>query len=178
MQMKRIEDEISHVVANNEYYKKLTTVLEMLPGIGNLYSSILSFELSDIQRFHHAKALMKYSGLVPGKHSSGNNDPALHITKEGNRFIRLAFVGIAKSYRDRRLLKSSHQLKSLPAVVSEFIQKMQDRLYNRYRYLRNQGKHSNVARCAIARELCGFILELVTVVMPKVELDNQYKTAA
>jgi hypothetical protein len=45
----------------------------------------------------------------------------------------------------------------------------------RYRYLRDKGKAGNKTRCAIARELAGFVWELSNKIAPKLE---EYQLAA
>ena len=115
--------------------------------------------------------------IILRKHQSGDKDPALHITKAGNKFLRTAFVGAAKSYRDNRLLYSQKQLEQMSPQEKEFISKMQSRLTHKYRQLRARGKHANKARVAVAREMCGFLWEYATKVIPAME-EYSYQKAA
>ena len=111
--------------------------------------------------------MMKYTGLIPGKYASGGKDPALKITKAGNKYLRTALVGIAKHYNDRRLLISKNKLSCYAEPLREFVMRCQERLYNRYKYLKAKGKHTNKARVALAREMCGYVWELINKVVPK-----------
>lgn len=121
---------------------------------------------------------MSYMGLIPGKHASGKSDPSRSITKAGNRFLRLAYVGAAKWYRDRRLMKSKKFIKSLPEPIQPSLERLQDRLCSRYRYLCANGKPSNKAKCAIAREMCAFTWEIMTIIAPQLSKYQKLQKAA
>ena len=161
---------IPHLKRNWEYY-------QLLPGFGPINALVMVLEAGDLNRFHHCKPFMSYTGLIPGRWQSGKKDPALRITKAGNKYIRTALVGAAKSYRDYRLLISTAKLKAMPKPQAEFIDRCQHRLNGRYRHLINQKKHSNKARVAVARELCGFVWEFYTSIIPQLE-DAQLDKAA
>ena len=60
-------------------------------------------------------------------------------------------------------------------IQKEFLERVQKRLCIRYRYLRDKGKAGNKTRCAIARELAGFVWELSNKIAPKLE---KYQLAA
>ncbi len=170
---------LTELFLKNDPYGKLMALYQTLPGFGFVGSMTLIVEGHDLHRFSTADRLMNYVGLIPRKYSSGTHDPARGITKAGNSYLRLAFVGAAKFYTDRRLMRSEASLTDSPVLLREFIMRCQDRLYSRYKYLRNQGKCSNKAKCAIARELCGFIWELIVKVQPQIEkLNTTVKAAA
>lgn len=167
-QLTKIDNVLNTFFESNAMYNQLSQVFQCVAGIGRLGAMTMVLEAGDLSRFHHPNALMNFFGLVPQKYASGTSDPALHITKAGNTYVRLALVTAARAYRDRRLLRSKKFIESLPLPLQEFIRRLQDRLYNRYHDLKQKGKHGNKAKCAIARELCGFLWELITVVLPQV----------
>jgi len=134
----------------------------------------LILEGNDLGRFSRAGKFMSYTGLIPKKESSGTKDPSRKITKAGNSFLRLAIVGAAKFYRDRRYLISEKKLNEIEKPVRDLIIRCQNRLHTRYRYLCNKGVHSNKAKVAVARELSGFIWEFGAKIIPNI--NQQEKT--
>lgn len=158
---------VEQYLESNARHKGLCTWYIALPGVGMVTAATLVLEGGDLSRFSHPLSLMKYSGLIPGKYQSGHSDPVRHITKAGNKFLRTAIVSIAKYYQDRRTLYSAEQLKKMPTVIAAFIERCQNRLNRFYCSLRLRGKRSTLARVAVARELCGFLWELVTKVAPQ-----------
>ena len=163
-----IDKELDLHFETDPHYKKLSMGYQCIAGIGRIGAMTLVLEGGDLSRFYHPNALMNFVGLVPLKHSSGKSDPALHITKAGNGYLRLALVTAARMYSDRRRLRKTKDIQKLPELMQEFIYRLQDRLANRYRYLTAKGKNSNKAKCAIARELCGFLWEYATKIMPNI----------
>ena len=166
-QKEALEQQINTIVKLNDRYSFMVSLLSLIPGFGDVYSVTAALEIQDYGRFPHPNSLMSYMGVIPGKHASGKSDPARHITKTGNHFLRLAYVGAAKWYRDRRMMKPMKYVKTLPEPMQPFFNRLQDRLFGRYRYLCDKGKPANKAKCAIARELCAFTWELMTQIAPK-----------
>lgn len=166
-QLESLDKELDMVVSVNPRYASTSALMQNLAGFGRVNAMTIAFEIQDFSRFAHPCALMSYIGLVPGKHASGKSDPTLKITKAGNTFLRIAYVGAAKSYRDRRLVRPAALLKKQPSAMREFIERTQNRLCDRYRHLMANGKPSGKAKCAIARELCGFTWELATKIAPR-----------
>jgi len=178
IQMTSLEKQIDTIVTSNERYKFLVSLLSLLPGFGTVNAVTTALEIQDFGRFPHPNSIMSYMGVIPGKHASGKSDPARAITKAGNRYLRLAYVGASKWYRDRRMMKSTKFIKSLPEPLQPFLKRLQDRLCDRYRHLCNNGKPSNKAKCAIARELCAFTWELFTKIAPVLNENQRYLIAA
>jgi hypothetical protein len=76
------------------------------------------------------------------------------------------------------MMKPLKYVKTLPEPLQPFLNRLQDRLFSRYRYLCDKGKPSNKAKCAIARELCAFTWELMTQIAPNLsETQNLLKAA-
>ncbi len=176
-QLAKLEKILDDIFEKDETFKRLFKLYSLIRGVGRINAMTLVLEGQDIKRFAKSSALMSYTGLVPGKHSTGTSDPHLRITKSGNKFLRTALVGIAKMYRDKRTLRTKKELNGIPEPLKSFLERCQTRLNGRYRHLVSKGKHSNKARCAIARELCGFIWELVVKIEPTLK-EEQYKLVA
>ena len=172
-----IDKELDLFFDKNQQAAQLLQYYRILPGIGRVNGMTYILEGFDLKRFPHANHLMSYTGLVPKKKASGDRDPAMHITKAGNKLFRTALVGAAKFYRDRRLLISSKKLKQLPEELQPFVSKTQEYLFHRYRLLRSKGKPGNKARVAVARELCAALWELSNKVIPAIKYDIFNKAA-
>ena len=54
---------------------------------------VIVSELGDVGRFHSAKAVCAYAGLVPGMRQSGDKRKELPITKAGSPLLRLGAGG-------------------------------------------------------------------------------------
>ena len=67
-------------------------LLKTIPGIGNILAAIIALEIDDVRRFRDQGKLVSYAGLVPSLHQSGSKSYKGPITKEGNRYLRWAFV--------------------------------------------------------------------------------------
>lgn len=175
-QLRKMDRMLDDFFQNNSEHRQLSELYQCLAGIGRIGAMTLVLEVGDLSRFSHPAALMNFLGVVPKKYASGSSDPAMHITKAGNKYARITLVTASKSYGDRRLLCKKKFISQLPPPLQLFINRMQNRLVSRYAHLRQKGKAGNKAKCAVARELCAFLWELVTVVYP--EINGTLKNAA
>jgi transposase len=145
--------------------------LVALRGIDTLAAMVLLAELGDISRFDSPKQLMAYLGLVPSEHSSGGRRRQGAITKTGNSHARRMLVESAWSYRFPA--RQTAHLKRKAANASDEAKaiawRAQKRLCGRYRTLLQAGKNTKQTTVAIARELTGFIWDIVCHEMPKVQ---------
>ena len=145
--------------------------LVALRGIDKLAAMVLLAELGDISRFDSPKQLMAYLGLVPSEHSSGGRRRLGAITKTGNSHARRMLVESAWSYRFPA--RQTAHLKRKAANASDEAKviawRAQKRLCGRYRTLLQAGKNTKQTTVAIARELTGFIWDIVCHEMPKVQ---------
>lgn len=67
-------------------------LLKTIPGIGQFFSVLVAYEIDNVKRFDNAKKLAAYAGLVPSTYASGPKSYHGHITKQGNKYLRWAFV--------------------------------------------------------------------------------------
>ena len=144
--------------------------LVALRGIDKLAAMVLLAELGDISRFDSPKQLMAYLGLVPSEHSSGGRRRQGTITKTGNSHARRMLVESAWSYRfaARQTMHLKRKAKQASEAAKAIAWRAQKRLCGRYRTLLQAGKNTKQANVAIARELAGFIWDIVCHEMPKV----------
>jgi transposase len=64
-------------------------------GVGPITSLAYVLTLEDARRFAKSRDVPAYLGLTPSRKQSGANDPDLHITKAGDRFLRRLLVQAA-----------------------------------------------------------------------------------
>jgi transposase len=83
----------------NEFFNndRNAQLLVTIPGIRKFLAVLISTEIDDIERFSSAKKLASYTGLVPSTYSSANITRHGRIIKQGNKWLRWAFVEAAKS---------------------------------------------------------------------------------
>ncbi|MBT8419316.1 MAG: IS110 family transposase [Gammaproteobacteria bacterium] len=140
-----------------------------LRGIDKISAMVLLAELGDISRFDSPKQLMAYIGLVPSEHSSGKRRRQGGITLTGNSRARRTLIESGWSYRFPA--RQTMHLKRKAANASEEAKavawKAQKRLCGRYRTFTQAGKNTKLVCVAIARELVGFIWDIVRQEMPK-----------
>jgi transposase len=143
--------------------------LVALRGIDKLAAIVLLAELGDISRFDSPKQLMAFLGLVPSEHSTGGRRRQGAITLTGNSHARRMLVESAWSYRFPA--RQTKHLKSKAANASpaakQIAWKAQVRLCGRYRSMTRAGKNTKLVCVAIARELAGFLWDIVRQEMPR-----------
>lgn len=144
--------------------------LVALRGIDKLAAITLLAELGDISRFDSPKQLMAYLGLVPSEHSSGRSRRQGGITRTGNGNARRMLVESAWSYRFPARQTMHLKRKAAPASdeAKVIAWQAQKRLCGRYRTLIESGKNQKLVCVAVARELVGFIWDIVRHEMPRV----------
>jgi len=63
-----------------------------LPGIGPFFSVLIRYEVDRVERFGSAKKFAAYTGLVPSTYASGERHVHGRLTKQGNKWLRWAFI--------------------------------------------------------------------------------------
>jgi transposase len=146
--------------------------LVALRGIDKLAAIVLLAELGDISRFDSPKQLMGYLGLVPSEHTSGRRRRQGAITLTGNGHARRMLVESAWSYRfpARQTKHLKAKARNASPAAKQIAWKAQKRLCERYRSLTQAGKDTKLVCVAIARELAGFIWDIVRQEMPRLAL--------
>ena len=113
---------------------------------------------------------MAYLGLVPDEHSRGSKRRQGSITLTGNSHARRMLVESAWSYRfpARQTMHLKRKAVNASEEAKAIAWRAQKRLCGRYRKLTQAGKNTKLVCVAIARELVGFIWDVVRHEMPKV----------
>ena len=76
---------------------KQAQLLKTIPGIGVITAHVILAEVGDINRFSNHHKFARYIGIVPSLHQSGQMLHSGHITKQGNKYLRTAFVESAQT---------------------------------------------------------------------------------
>lgn len=69
-----------------------TAVLKQVKGVGTLIALTFLLTLEDPHRFQKSRDVGCYLGLQPGRRNSGQSEPQMHISKEGDPYLRTLLV--------------------------------------------------------------------------------------
>ncbi len=69
-----------------------TALLKQVKGVGTLIALTYMLTLEDPHRFRKSRDAGCYAGLQPGRRNSGQSAPQLHISKEGDPYLRTLLV--------------------------------------------------------------------------------------
>ena len=69
-----------------------TALLKQVKGVGDLIATSYVLTIEDPHRFRKSRDAGCFVGLQPGRRNSGDSEPQLHISKEGDRYLRTLLV--------------------------------------------------------------------------------------
>jgi transposase len=121
-------------------------LLESLPGIGPVFSSVIASEIDGVTRFACPAKLCAYAGVVPTTHASGGRVYQGRLLWQCNKWLRWALVEASWS---------SIQFSGYFGSI--------------YRAARDRGKNKNVAITMVAHRLAKIIWLLLTEKRPYTE---------
>ena len=67
-------------------------LLKQVKGVGTLIALTFLLTLEDAHRFRKRRDVGCYLGLQPGRRNSGQSEPQMHISKEGDPYLRTLLV--------------------------------------------------------------------------------------
>ena len=137
--------------------------LMAMKGFQTVAAMILVSELGEVHRFAHPRQVMAYLGLVPSENTSSKRRRQGSISKCGNAHARWLLVECAQHYAAPPKVSQqlSRRQQGQPQEVRAISWRARNRLHRRYSRLLARRLQRNKALVAIARELCGFIWELL-----------------
>jgi transposase len=137
--------------------------LMAMKGFQTTAAMILVSELGEVHRFAHPRQVMAYLGLVPTENTSSERRRQGRITKCGNAHARWLLVECAQHYASPPKVSKelSRRQQGQPHEVRAISWRAQNRLHRRYTRLLARRLQRNKAMVAVARELCGFIWEVL-----------------
>ena len=126
-----------------EKYQQRVSWLMSIKGVGLLTAMVFLTEIGPIDRFKKLDKLMSYIGLVPGSHSSGENEKGTYIIKRGNKQIRTSVILAAwsaiRSDPELAACYESYRKRGMPSQKA--IIKIARKLVNRMMFvLKNEKK--------------------------------------
>ena len=91
-----------HIAEYNQRIEKIaqqdypqTALLKQVKGVGTLIALTYMLTLEDPHRFSKSRDAGCYVGLQPGRRNSGQTEPQMHISKEGDSYLRTLLVQAA-----------------------------------------------------------------------------------
>jgi transposase len=87
------KEETIEKLASEKYPE--THYLRSVAGVGNLTALTYVLTLGSAERFAHSREVGPYLGLRPAQRQSGESDPQLGISKQGNGYLRRLLVQCA-----------------------------------------------------------------------------------
>lgn len=150
---RQVEEAERRMIANNKHREEVKLLIT-IPGISYLSALTIMAEVGDITRFHSAKKLMGYAGVVPSTYASGGKVRHGKIIKQGSSWLRYVLVEAAH-----------HQLHCTKRKgLADYYNGIKER------------KGGKAAAVATARKLCAVIFRVLTDKRPFVspeEWDNR-----
>lgn len=86
-------DELLESMAQNKYPE--AERLKQIKGVGTLIALTYMLTLEDPSRFRKSRDAACYVGLQPGRRNSGQSEPQMRISKEGEPYLRALLVQAA-----------------------------------------------------------------------------------
>jgi transposase len=94
-----IEELSARIVEYNDRIEALAhasypqvALLKQIKGVGTLIALTFLLTLEDPYRFRKSRDVGCYLGLQPGRRNSGQSEPQMHISKEGDPYLRTLLV--------------------------------------------------------------------------------------
>jgi len=69
-----------------------TALLKQVKGVGDLIATAYVLTFEDPHRFRKSRDAGCFVGLQPGQRNSGESEPQMHISKEGDEYLRTLLV--------------------------------------------------------------------------------------
>lgn len=148
-------------LAETEKYKKPVEALKVYKGIKNIFALVMITEIGNIKRFKHPRQLVSWMGMDIREYSSGGKHHRFGITKNGNRYLRTAFIEAnQRIFRSKSIGKALNQRRvGVDPALIQIADRCMNRLTKKGSRLFIAGKNVNKIKVACAREMVGFVWE-------------------
>ena len=91
---KRLENANAAIKAYADDFSEIGNLID-IPGIGIFSALVILAEIGEINRFPSPKKLVRYAGLCPGLHQSGETCYHKPLTHDGDRYLRWVLIEAA-----------------------------------------------------------------------------------
>jgi len=158
----RLDELLAVQVPQWRHYPAVQAVM-CLRGFQLIAATVIVAELGDVRRFAHPRQLMGFLGLVPKENTTGDTRRLGAITKAGNSQARWCLIeSIQKALLPPKVsARLSQRQEGQPALYRELGWKIQVRLHKRGWHLLHRGVMKAKINVALARELAGFLWDLL-----------------
>jgi transposase len=158
----RLEDLIAAQVPQWRMYPAVEALM-CLRGFQLTAAAVLVAELGDVRRFEHPQHLMAFLGLVPKQNTTGESRRLGAITKAGNAHARWILIeAVQHAFLPPKVSAPlALRQQGQPAAYRELAWKTQVRLHKRGWHLLHRGVMKAKVTVALARELSGFVWDLL-----------------
>jgi len=154
-------DEAVDELAQSSRYQKAVDSLVAYRGIKNIFAMTMITEIGNIKRFDHPRKLVSWMGMDIREYSSGGSHHRFGITKNGNKYLRSAFVESNQRTFGYSLM-GKHVLSRRKDKDPELVliaDRCSKRLVKKAKRMFHAGKPSHKIKVACAREMVGFVWE-------------------
>lgn len=158
----RLEELLAVQVPQWRMYPAVEALM-CLRGFQLTAAAVLVAELGDVRRFAHPRHVMAFLGLVPKEASTGGTRRLGGITKAGNAHARWILIEAIQHALLPPKVSAPLALRQegQPALYRELAWKVQVRLHKRGWHLLQRGVMKAKVNVALARELSGFVWDLL-----------------
>ena len=150
-----------HLLQQQTELRKHVQALTCYKVIKHIFALTMITEIGDVNRFSHPRQRVSWIGMDIREHSSGGKPHRFGITKQGNRYLRTAFIEAnQRGYRSARLSQAikARRVDTTPEFI-DIADRCLRRLNKKGNRLLLAGKHPNKVKVACAREMVGFVWE-------------------
>ena len=95
-EIESLNDRIQEYDRRIERMAKVTypeaSLLKQVKGVGDLIATTYVLTMEDPHRFRKSRDAGCFVGLQPGRRNSGDSEPQMHISKEGDEYLRTLLV--------------------------------------------------------------------------------------
>lgn len=155
--IERSAGELAHAVAleaERPRWKPYVDALCRIKGIDVQTAFLAAAEFGDFSRFDSGRKVSRWIGCTASEDSSGGSRRQGSITKEGSAHLRRALVeGISAISRHKAGPKRAVPGHETSRAISGIASDANARLSEKYRRLKEAGKHTNTAKIAVVSEL-------------------------
>lgn len=88
VQISALEDEMKHLVDNDETLSKTSAIVQSVPGIGPVTTTELIIKTDNFTRVRTAKKCATLAGIAPFPNSTGKSDKGTHVSNMGDKQLK------------------------------------------------------------------------------------------
>ncbi|MBI1895968.1 MAG: IS110 family transposase [Acidobacteria bacterium] len=99
-EIERCDEQLKRI--NAERYAQETAQLQQVQGVGPITALTFVLTLEDAERFEHSRDVGCFVGLRPKSRQSGDREPEMRISKEGDPYLRKLLVQCSQYILSRR----------------------------------------------------------------------------